>query len=235
MSNGYTCCIDKERINSSIRTLNSVEDCINNRSLSNNFIEIEEVIKNTNFYHNNCIRDYKEKIDYALFELESIKREINKLNTVLSKTITEFSQAEELRSNDVDNIFNNFDCKVDTSNLSVNNNLKVAHNTTEFRENMNILKNSMNLNNDLIEKTNTTVAEITNTVPIGLGIGATGIAVSAGAVVLDSMKNKEKENNKEEVEEEKHEEVIEPKKEEEIITPYFANRDKTKIDKFYDD
>ena len=234
MSNGYTCCIDKERINSSIRTLNSVEDCINNGSLSNNFIEIEEVIKNTNFYHNNCIRDYKEKIDYALFELENIKREINKLNTVLSKTITEFSQAEELRSNDVDNIFNNFDCKVDTSNLSVNNNLKVAHNTTEFRENMNILKNSMNLNNDLIEKTNTTIAEIPNTVPVGLGIGATGIAVSAGAVVLDSMKNKEKETEKEEEIEEKKEEVIEPPKEEEEITPYFANRDKTKTDKFYD-
>lgn len=239
MSNNYTCCIDKERLNGSIETLDCIENCLTTRNLSNDFIDIEEIIKNTNFYHNNCIRNYKDKIDYIIDEIENVRKEVSKLNSILNKTIKEFSQAEELKTNDVENIFEDFHCKVDVSNLSINNNLKVANNTSLFKENVNVLKNTILKDSDLVQNIGTNVVEANsniNTVPIGIGIGAAGVTAAAAAVYVDSMNKKEK--SKDEVVEEKIKTNDEDKyklKEEEVITPYFANRDKTKTEKFYDD
>lgn len=86
MSYNYTCCIDEERLNGSIETLSCIDNCLNNKDLSNDFIEIEEVIKNTNFNHNNCISNYKDKINYIEEELQNIKNDINSLTNSLSKT-----------------------------------------------------------------------------------------------------------------------------------------------------
>ena len=237
MSNNYTCCIDKERLNGSVETLDCIENCLTTRNLSNDFIDIEEIIKNTNFYHNNCIRNYKDKIDYIIDEIENVRKEISKLNSVLNKTINEFSQAEELKTNDVENIFEDFHCKVDVSNLSINNNLKVANNTSLFKENVNVLKNTILKDNDLIQNIGTNVTETNssiNTVPIGIGIGAAGVTAAAATVYVDSINKNEKKEEKQEPQEEKIEEDKYEMKEEEVITPYFANRDKTKSDKFYD-
>lgn len=86
-----------------------------------------------------------------------------------------------------------------------------------------------------------------NTIPIGLGIAASGIAGSVGAVVVDSMVPTEKKDPIPEYEEPV--EIVEKvkKTEEEIdesiareekfddVTPYHASRDRKVIDKFYDE
>ena len=267
MSNKYTCCIDKERLNSSIETLNSIDNCLNNRNLSNDFIDIEEIIKNINFNHNNCISDYKDKMNYILEELEMLKKDINNLSNSMTITVKEFSNVDEFKTDDIDNIFSYFNNNTDTGTLSVNNNLKVANNIDLFRENISTLKDSIKSNDiNLINEIGTNIADVSdnniNTVPIGLGIGAAGITGAVGAVIVDS-KNKarneslyqykpeeeirydmeemnysneeHKEKTYDDIEEPKSEPIVETKKEEEIITPYSANRDKEKADKFYDD
>ena len=52
MANGYTCCIDVDRLTTSIETLSSIEGCLETRDLSGIFLEIESVIKDINFEHN---------------------------------------------------------------------------------------------------------------------------------------------------------------------------------------
>lgn len=88
-----------------------------------------------------------------------------------------------------------------------------------------------------------------NTIPIGLGIGAAGIAGSVGMVAADSLGLLEKNedsipNYREETE---YVEKVEAKKEKnedmfvaheekfDDVTPYHASRDKEVIDKFYDE
>ena len=95
--------------------------------------------------------------------------------------------------------------------------------------------------------TTTTSSEI-NTVPIGLGIAATGITASAGAVVVGTMKQKQKDNipsyddetnpKKEKVEETSYDELDDYEEYENEhrfveVTPYHASRDKQVMNKFY--
>lgn len=236
MSGKYECCIDKARLGESIKTLEELDNSLNNNYLVNNLIEIEEIIKTLNINHNNCISNYKEKIDNILYNIQELKKEMNKLNTSVAVTLREFSEADQFKTKDIEDIFGKFDNKTDVASLAVNNNLKIAPNIQEFRN---------NLSTSVIGAVDSTV----NTVPIGLGIGAAGITASIGAVVVDSM-NKPKHETFEEYKEPKtHEEMKfdynnlnrveeERNKEEEkeaAPTPYFASRDKFKNDKFYDD
>ena len=227
MSGKYQCCIDKERLNGSVKTLNELEDYLNNKYLLNNILEIEDIIRNTNINHNNCIENYKEKINTILDELQKLKKSINKLNDSVTITLKEFSEADQFKTKDVEDIFGKFNNSTDVASLSVNNNLNVANNVKLFKENMatNVIS----------------VADVeTNTVPVGLGIAAAGITGAVGAVVVDSMMDKSKKETSEsfnelETYEEEPKEIKEEKKIEETPTPYFASRDKVKNDKFYDD
>ena len=89
--------------------------------------------------------------------------------------------------------------------------------------------------------------EIINTIPIGLGIAASGIAGAVGAVAVDSMMPTEKQDplpeyeekiemveKKEEPEEELDESIAREVKFDDV-SPYHASRDKEVIDKFYDE
>ena len=249
MSGKYTCCIDKERLSESIKVLDDLENYMSNNYLISNILEIEEIIRNINIDHNNCIEKYKEKINNLLDEIQRLKKSINKLSSSVNVTIKEFSEADQFKTKDIEDIFGKFDNSTDVTNLAVNNNLNVASNVQEFKESMatNIIG---------------AVESSINTVPIGLGIGAAGITAAAGAVVVDSMsksKNEAKyeykpeEDEKYDMEEMNYEndehkivnyddfetEKPEPEKietqEEITATPYFANRDRVKNDKFYDD
>ena len=62
MSGKYECCIDKIRLGESIKTLEELDNCLNNNYLVNNILEIEEIIKTLNINHNNCISNYKDKM-----------------------------------------------------------------------------------------------------------------------------------------------------------------------------
>ena len=236
MSGKYECCIDKIRLGESIKTLEELDNCLNNNYLVNNILEIEEIIKTLNINHNNCISNYKDKIDTILYNIQDLKKEINKLNNSVAITLKEFSEADQFKTKDIEDIFGKFDNSTDVSNLTVNNNLKVAPNIQEFRN---------NLATSVIGAVDPSI----NTVPIGLGIGAAGITASIGAVVVDSMNKPKHESFEEYKEPETHEEMkfdynnlkrVEEERNkieenDEQPTPYSASRDKIKNDKFYDD
>ena len=86
-----------------------------------------------------------------------------------------------------------------------------------------------------------------NTVPIGLGIAAAGIAGSVGAVAVDSMMPIEKkevipeyeetvvEERQKPVEKEPEEEYLASETKFDDVTPYHASRNKEVLDKFYDE
>lgn len=227
MSGKYQCCIDKERLSGSIKALNEVEDYLNNKYLLNNILEVEDLIRNTNINHNNCIENYKDKINSILEEIQKLKKSINKLNDSVTITLNEFSEADQFKTKDIEDIFGKFNSSTDVSSLSVNNNLNVANNVKVFKENM--------------ATSVIGVADVEiNTVPVGLGIAAAGITGAVGAVVVDSMMDKSKTKTNEsfnelETYEEEKQEVKEEKEIDEVPTPYFASRDRVKNDKFYDD
>ena len=83
-----------------------------------------------------------------------------------------------------------------------------------------------------------------NTIPIGLGIAATGIAGSVGAVVVDSITPEEKsipvyQDTEEKVNkadiQEKPDEFLAHENVFDDVSPYHASRNKEVIDKFYDE
>ena len=230
MSNGYTCCVDKERLEKSLKVLDNMNNTINQVNLPNSFIELEELIRNINIDHNNCINNYKDNINNGLYETENIRKNINKLSIGVSKTIKEFSEADQFKTSDIEDIFGIFDNKTNVNDLAFNNNLEVAKDIQSFKENM---------ATSIIG-----VANIeTSTVPIGLGIGAAGVTGAVGAVLIDSMNDSKKDSsedfqeleNFDETKTNEEEKELKTNKIEEPSTPYFANRDKTTIDKFYDE
>jgi len=238
MTSKYACCIDINRLDDSKKALVGLENNINSRNYTSDFNEIEELIKNINFYHDNCIPDYKDNIDFLVSQINGIKRDINNLNNSLSDTIKKFSNADQLNTKDVEDIFEMFHSNTDIETLPINNNLKVTNDSNVFRKVAHELSTSVADSNSI------------NTVPIGLGIGATGILASVGAVVVDSANNPKKDSYKkfseptekvkldfDNIEEKEYntQELDEYEKKEEIpITPYSANRDVELTNKFLD-
>ena len=100
MANGYTCCIDYERLNVAANKLESIDDCLNSRDFSSTFADIEDELKNINFEHNNCLT-YKDDISTILSRIVDIRKSINDLSISLKNTITTFSNDEELDKNDL--------------------------------------------------------------------------------------------------------------------------------------
>ena len=82
-----------------------------------------------------------------------------------------------------------------------------------------------------------------STVPIGLGIAASGISAAAGTVLVDSMYSNDSKNEKienlDDYENEEEKQVQDNESEskyemDEIPTPYHASRDKIIVNKFYE-
>lgn len=140
MANGYTCCIDIERLKSSVESLVSISNCVNNVDLTENFQEISDDLKEINFEHDNCITFYKEEIDRVYEELNKIKKNINSLTESLATSVEKFSSTEDLNTDDIRELSKLYE---DTNSskcidelLNKNMNIKVSDNILEFKSNI---------------------------------------------------------------------------------------------------
>ena len=156
--NKYSEEIDLDLLNGSIETISGVQSLINNVDLTEDFIELEDYFKKINFEHSYCI-NYKESIEIIYNKLSDIKNTINKLSEILSVIKNSYSNVLEEESN----------------SSGISNYLKNAKTSV----NESITKIEPQNNQQSIEE------KPYSTVPIGLAIGATGIAGSVGAVVVN--------------------------------------------------
>lgn len=140
MANGYTCCIDTDRINGSIETISSIESCLRNVDLQGIILDIEIYIKNINFEHNNCVENYKDYINSILEGLEGIKRDMSELNTSLSNTVTKVSNMNEILEADLREIAKDYGDSPSTisiqEQMNLNMPIKVSHQASAFYENI---------------------------------------------------------------------------------------------------
>ncbi len=140
MAQGYTGCIDLERISNSLDTLTSVENCINNTDLTTYFEDIENLITTTNLEHGNCITSYKDSINKLYEKLEITKKEITNLKDALNSILERFSNVEEISSNDIKDLSTiykgtNSSNKINTL-LSKNNTINISNNINDFNNNI---------------------------------------------------------------------------------------------------
>lgn len=212
--NNYSGKIDLELLNDSIETIFGVQNLVNNVNLADNFEEIEKYFRNINFEHSYCL-EYKEQLDIVYSDLNDIRDKINKLTETLTVIKNSYSNIEELEPNSIKKIIGNI--KTDINDVSNENITRIEKPQTDP---------------SLEEKPYSTV-------PIGIAIGATGIAGSVGAVIVNDKYGPEIAES--EIEEYNYLSDDEPdfevkehaqKKEEEII-PYHASREDRESDKYY--
>lgn len=214
--------IDFEKILNTTKILNNIENTIHNKNLINSFYEIEEYIKNINFIHTNCIINYKDSLSILLNNYNKMIEEITRLNSTLSKILSHYSEKDNK-----DNIFLNT--------------------KAELKEVTKVPLPEQN-NTTISENSNSNTSTEINTVPIGLGIATTGIVASAGAVIYDEYKRKNKNNivldkfepvedSSIEIENDVDEsdmDILNNENNQDLKTPaYEATRSNNNIDKFY--
>lgn len=267
MNNGFNVCLDLEKIHSSSSIVSNIQDQVSSRDLLDPFIEIEEQIKEINFIHGNCIPKYKEPITEIITKLNELKKEISELDYALKMTYTEFSKTEKIDNNGIYNIvklYPNPDIEEKINNIiATNPTIKATNSSLLFNQSQatikepNFIQNSIStLASDIngsiktippIEQEEPVKPEI-NTVPIGLGIAAAGIAGAAGAVALDYISKPKQthfESYQEPIEYQTQKEspkiqngVENPQSSEKIQEeqePYQANQDLNQLDKYYSD
>ena len=296
MASGYTGCIDTDRIKGTIGLLSSLIGCLQSRGLPGEFIDIEKIIKDINFNHNNCIVDYKDSIDEILERITRVEKQIIELEESLSKTVTSYGRVDTLKKEEIEEIGKQYS---DNKPISVSEEIKVAKNIVDYKQSLihqiqeeyeqkygvpeeealrlATLKNQYEtsskeyskivalkqrltsigdsivkeLQSDYTNPDNTvvipppTVEESSNeinTVPIGIAIGAAGIAGSIGAVIASEHKSKKNfslESYKEPEDLDQEVFVDRPYEVESSdlsdTLPYRAERDKEVLNKFYND
>lgn len=223
--------VDLEKLSNSLKVIEDTNNSINNMKLSNIVLDIDTELSKVNFEHGNCLNDYRDTLDSLVAEIDKLKININELSKGLEKTINSFSDVEETN-------FRRTDLSTDVSQILADEKTvtKIPEPTTEAE----------------LTQESTSQGSI-NTVPIGLGIGAAGIAGSVGMVAADSLgllKGKEDPipNYRESAEPTEYVEKVDKDEDLEVedvfvahnekfddVTPYHAERDKDVIDKFYDD
>jgi hypothetical protein len=200
--------------------------------------------------------------------LDEIKLKINKLNDSVSQTVNSFSNVENLTDSDIKQIGETYNYSEVSDKLA--NTINTNSTNISFRNtSLNNLKTSFSGVADETtgnitqiptpdveqEPVTTTTSTQINTVPIGLGIAATGISASIGAVVVDSMNSKKRKTldstleayedfdspqvknvyTEEEIKKQPVEEAFANKqtKIEEVLPYHAASRDKSALEKFY--
>lgn len=205
--------IDKEKIISCIETLTTVEDLINTKNLSESFNDIENLFKEINFIHANCLK-YKEPLNLIYDNLEYIKNRINYLTESLRETVYVLNQSEELTSSNLMELSRVFK-KTKASNSILNearnrSYLMTQQIRTDFKS---LSKEITKIPKEEPEQETSGI----NTVPIGIAIGATGVLGSLGAVAVNEIYGSEsrKKENKIKIEqytEEDKENYVKPNK-----------------------
>lgn len=167
--------IDLDQLKDSIKSISLMEDSLSTKDFTTYFVDLEKIIHTINFEHGNCITNYKEKIDYFLEKIVQIREEISKLNHTLTKTMASFSNQESnpTKESIIKELFPNTTASLKLNQLDiVNQNVQKVPLPTQPETN----------NNSSI-------------IPSVLGIAATGVATSAGAIYLTNNISKQKKNH----------------------------------------
>ena len=216
MNNGFNVCIDLEKLKKSSSALNNIEDGLQTNNIQDVFLEIENKIKDINFYHGNCLTDYKDSISDVLAEIDSVKKEITELSSSLKTTCTDFGEKESLDEDGIQSLVK-------------------LYPATETEKNVTL--NTLDINPIAPEQTTQQTSNEINTIPIGLGIAATGITGAIGAVVLDEMnyptKKKKEVTYKAEKPRPTPESQVEPEPSMNYEVRYKASRNKDRSAFFY--
>lgn len=180
--------IDLEKISTSIETLSSVENIVNVVDLSDSFEDMEKYFRQVNFEHSNCL-DYKEPLSIIYSDLDIIKKKINELVEALRRTKYNYTIINSFSDNDIKEfteIYKSTPASEDLSKLvGTKNTFSLSQLTTKLPlEAGDVETLPLPENNSTVEN------EPINTVPIGVAIGATGIAGSIGAVIVDDVYSK---------------------------------------------
>lgn len=220
MKESITCCIDCNKISTSINNLIPIYNLINNMNIYEGIQDIENEITKINLEHGNCIYDYKEQIRNIYNEIDLLQKDINSLFEGLNYT---FENANNGTINDFNHI------------------KRIAN----YYQGTSASNSIFNAFKQLSTSVSTNQEQPYSTVPIGLGIAASGISAAAGTVLVDSMysKNNSKSEDIENLDDYESETSRQEQKDDteqkyemdEIPTPYHASRDKIIVNKFYED
>lgn len=266
MNDNYTCSINSNKISNSINILNSINNIINGNDVFGYIQNIEKCINDTNFEHGNCIDNYKDDLRTLYLKVEEIKQDLNSLIDSLYFSVEKVNNSGTISSNSLKDLIGFYKDTSAGEKLS-----KLLSESTDSIGNIAMRKvmeaqdpsvsSIGNYNNYQDQSNITTIPPVEtpkqevvqeqpySTVPIGLGIAATGISAAAGTVLVDSMyegtsprpKKFEIENYNDEDsydENDEEEDTIKaepyPKKVEEYIPPYHAARVQPSDNIFYD-
>lgn len=256
MNDKYMCSIKGEKIYRSLELLMLIKNYINNSDLNNDIDSQERELENINFEHGNCVEFYKRDFEMLFYKIEEVKRNINLLVDSLSYSVEKYNNATTIDNGGVKTLAQIYD-KNPMGNALMN---LIDKNTDNMESIATSLTNSVFPETLDIEKNQQD--NTYSTIPIGLGIAATGISAAVGTCYVDSKfdssssspstsKNKFVINNyfkksedsfgqidsyneaAEEEEEEKEVAEPYPKYEEESVLPYHASRDSAVSSKFY--
>lgn len=211
--NNYNGKIDLGVLEESLKTIYDIQNLVNNTNLSSSFEELEKYFRNINFEHAYCI-NYKEPLEIIYSDLNDIRSDINRISEIATVVSNSYSS-------------------IDTSNDKLSNLIKNAKTSMNDVQDQNITKIDPPVPEQTMEK------KPYSTIPIGLAIGATGIAGSVGAVVVNEKYGPEIAES--EVEEYHDLNDDNPdfdvnetsEKKEEEISPYHASRISREADKYY--
>lgn len=216
--------IDLERISKSVETLSSIENLINLVNLDDNFEDIEKNFRQINFEHANCL-SYKESISQVYSDLEHVKRRINELAEALRRTKANYTNISSFSEKDIKEftqIYSSTPAGEDLSKLVGGEAVKVGSNfsvknltaaiptpgnnqndmqtmTNPYGNNQNNPSNNQDGNVTTIPTPQTAPQQDNqpiDAVPIGIAIGATGIAGSIGAIIVDDIYSKKSKQRK---------------------------------------
>lgn len=209
----YSGKIDLGLLEESLKTIYDIQNLVNNTNLYSSFEELEKYFRKINFEHSYCI-NYKEPLEIIYGNLNDIRRNINRISEIATIVRNSYSS-------------------IDDSNNKISNIIKNAKTSMNDAQNQNITKIDPPVPEQTMEK------KPYSTIPIGLAIGATGIAGSVGAVVVNEKYGPEIA----ELEVEEYHDLNDdnpdfdinetPEKEEEEISLYHASRTSREVDKYY--
>lgn len=228
--------IDLEKISESINTLSSIENIVNIVDLSDYFEEIEKSFRQINFEHSNCIK-YKDTFSNIYSKLETIKRKTNELVEALRRTKLNYTKINSFTDKDIKEFMEIYKATPASETLSklvgTNNTFKLSDLATQ-------VANQDVTTIPLPETTPPVEKAPVDTLPIGITIGATGLAGSIGAVIVDDMYSKREKYHKVKSEEVYLEDLKEEKEEREeeessgiAQGPYRAARMDREADRYY--
>ena len=192
---GYTCCIDLHELGNTIEVIDSVENCIFNNNLANNFSDIENDIKKESFEHGNCFLSFTNTFKDLENELNNVEKELFQLNYALQKTIIICRQSDNLKANDLKELsehYGDYAAKNTGENLYMNPSIIIADNKYDFEKEINPFVRALT---DFKVEDNSlpdTIKDF-NQLPIGISIVLTGATASTGAAMIQSIRKSKKE------------------------------------------